>query len=184
LSGEVIHFGLIRPNKGIEDVLEFARLAHAERLHLTVRIIGSSPAAHSAYLARLRESSAGLPVTWDLDLNAEIVAERLVRATMAYFPFPDGASEKRTSLLAAMANGLPVLTTKGRFTPSGLDRVVRFCATPDEGVCVAKQLLQEPELRQALSAGAVQYAEKFSWESVAESHIRIYEQVLAGAAGD
>lgn len=175
--GEVIYFGLIRPNKGIEDVLEFARLARTEQLPLRIRIVGSSPAPHGAYLARVRASSADLPVAWDLNLSPEAVAERLVQATIAYLPFPDGASERRASLLAAMTNGLPVVTTKGKFTPAGLEQSVRFCATPDEAVCAAKDLLGRPELRQALGAKAVQYAEKFSWESIAESHIEIYRRI-------
>lgn len=184
VSQEVIHFGLIRPNKGIEEVLKFASLANANQFPLSVRIVGSSPPSHAPYLASLQEGSADLPVSWDLNLSAEAVAERLVRATMAYLPYPDGASERRTSLLAAMANGLPVVTTRGSFTPAGLEQAVRFCATPEEAICAAKDLLGRPEVRQELGAKAVQYAKRFSWESIAETHIKIYEQIMANAATD
>jgi len=176
---EVIHFGLIRPNKGIEDVLEFARQVSAEGLPVSVKIMGSSPAKQAAYLASVQDVSARLPVTWELNLNAETVAERLARATMAYMPFPDGASERHASILAALANGLPVLTTKGRFTPEGMEHAARFCETPSEAVATTRELLEKPALREALGARAYQYAARFSWESIAESHIKIYEQVAA-----
>jgi glycosyltransferase involved in cell wall biosynthesis len=176
---EVIHFGLVRPNKGMEEVLEFARLAHAERSPITVRIVGSSPPWQAAYLSNIRASSAGLPVLWDLDLSAEEVAERLARATVAYMPFPDGASEKRTSLIAALESGLPVLTTRGKFTPAGLHGAAWFCASPNEALAAARTLLERSDLREALGSRARQYAGKFSWESGVQSHVEIYRQLVS-----
>ena len=176
---EVIHFGLIRPNKGIEDVLEFARIACAERFPLRVRIVGRSPAQQAAYLPGVQGQAAALPVIWDPDLSAEAIADRLARATVAYLPFPDGASERRTTLLAALANGLPVITTKGRFTPPGLEGAVWFCSSPGEAVAAAQALIQAPVLREELAARGRQYAGKFSWESIARSHIALYQQLIA-----
>jgi glycosyltransferase involved in cell wall biosynthesis len=175
LPAEVIHFGLVRPNKGIEDVLEFARLAHAERSPVRVRIVGSSPTRHMAYLSNLQSSSSGLPVVWDLDLSAEEVAERLARATFAYLPFPDGASERRTSLIAALERGVPVITTRGKNTPSGLQGASWFCASPTGALAAVQTLLERADLREALSSKAREYAGKFSWERAAQSHIEIYK---------
>jgi glycosyltransferase involved in cell wall biosynthesis len=177
---EVIHFGLIRPNKGIEDVLQLARLAFDEHLPVTVRVVGSSPARHATYLSSVQGASVALPVIWDLDLSAEAVADRLARATVAYVPFPEGACERHTSLIAALANGLPVITTKGKFTPPGLEGAVWFCSSPREAVAAARALLEAPVLREELAARGRQYAEKFSWESIAQSHITIYQQLVAG----
>jgi glycosyltransferase involved in cell wall biosynthesis len=97
-------------------------------------------------------------------------------------PFPDGASEKRGSLLAALSNGLPVITTKGRSTPTELEDVVRFCSSPAEAVEAAQALLEAPALREELGARGRHYAEKFSWESIAQSHIAIYQQLVASHA--
>ncbi|HUN61526.1 MAG TPA: glycosyltransferase family 4 protein [Candidatus Sulfotelmatobacter sp.] len=177
---EVVHFGLVRPNKGIEQVLEFARLVSADHLQVNVRIVGSSPAYHAAYLKKVQAVSSTLPVTWDLNLSAEDVAQRLGRATLAYFPFPEGASERHTSILAALANGLPVITTSGQFTPNELNRSAIFCTSPKEAMDATKQLVENPALRKSLSAQAFQYAKRFSWDSIAEAHISTYEKVLAG----
>jgi len=178
-TAEVVHFGLVRPDKGIEDVLELARLAFEGHLPVTFRVVGSSPAQHATYLSGVQRASVALPVIWDLDLSAEAVADRLAQATVAYMPFPDGASERRASLLATLANGLPVITTKGRFTPPGLEGAVWFCSSPREALAAAQALLEAPVLREKLAARGRQYAEKFSWESIAQSHITIYEQLLA-----
>lgn len=178
-SAEIIHFGLIRPNKGIEDVLAFAKFASAEGLPLKVRIVGSTPAKHADYLLKVQVDSSNLPVTWDLNLSAEAVAQRLTRATIAYLPFPEGACERHTSILAALANGVPVITTRSKLTPPALSTAAKFCASPVEAVAVTKELLANPALRGTLSANARHYASRFSWDVIAESHIEIYQRIIA-----
>jgi len=163
----------------LEDVLQFARTVQAQRLSLTVRIVGSPQAGDGEYLRSIQRLANGLPVIWDLNLPASAVAERLAAATVAYLPFPDGASEKRASLLAAMANGVPVLTTRGATTPDALDGSVRFCSGPSDAINVTKNLLTTPRQMKELSANAMRYAQRFSWESIAESHIVIYRQLLS-----
>jgi glycosyltransferase involved in cell wall biosynthesis len=179
---EVLHFGLIRPGKGIEQVIEFARIARAERLPISVRIVGSPQAGDGTYLQTVRTAAVGLPITWELNLPAEEVAQRLGQAAIAYQPFPDGASEKRASLLAALANGAAVITTRGRYTPSALQDGVCFCSSPGEAVAAARKLLHDNALRNALSLKGQRYAQKFSWEQIAEAHIRLYQQLLSNHA--
>jgi glycosyltransferase involved in cell wall biosynthesis len=93
-------------------------------------------------------------------------------------PFPDGASERRASLLAALANGLPVITTKGRASPPELEDVVRFCSSPGESVATAQILIEAPTEREELAFRGRQYAERFSWENIARSHMAVYEQLM------
>jgi glycosyltransferase involved in cell wall biosynthesis len=174
---EVIHFGLMRPNKGIEDVLEFARLAEARGFPLRVRVMGSSPPQHATYLSRVQKSARALSLIWDLNLSREAIAERLARATVAYLPFVDGASERRASLLAALANGVPVITTRGRFTPSGLDEAVRYCSTPDQAVAIAQAMIDAPADRENLAHRGREYAGKFSWENIAQAHVALYQRL-------
>jgi glycosyltransferase involved in cell wall biosynthesis len=176
-SPEVIYFGLIRPDKGIEEVLELTRQSHMQGLPLRVRIIGGSPAVHAQYLQEVQASSLGLPVEWDLNVDTDAVADRLANGFVAYLPYPDGASERRTSLLAALSNGLAVITTRGKFTPAGLEGAVRFCETPAEAVNIVRDLLSNPADRESLIARGLQYARQFSWESIAESHVGIYDRI-------
>lgn len=177
-SAVVIHFGLVRRRKGIEQVIEFSRLAQAQGLPFTVRVVGNPPPNDSAYLSAMQRESVELPFVWKLSLDPESVAKELEQATMAYLPFPDGASERRTSLLAALSNGVPVITTRGRFTPPALEGAVLFCSSPNEAVAAARCLLANPELRNELSTRGRKYAEKFSWQNIADAYISVYEKVL------
>jgi glycosyltransferase involved in cell wall biosynthesis len=46
-------------------------------------------------------------------LSGEAVVEYLRACDLVVQPYPDGASSRRTSLMAPLANGVPVLTTLG-----------------------------------------------------------------------
>ncbi|HEU4455927.1 MAG TPA: glycosyltransferase family 4 protein [Longimicrobium sp.] len=49
-------------------------------------------------------------------LPPERVSVHLQACDVAVQPYPDGASTRRTTLMAALANGVPTVTTGGRFT--------------------------------------------------------------------
>lgn len=48
-------------------------------------------------------------------LGPEALSYHLQAADVAIQPYPDGADTRRTSLMACLANGVPTITTRGRF---------------------------------------------------------------------
>ena len=48
--------------------------------------------------------------------SPEEVSLQLQASDVALQPYPDGADTRRTSLMACLANGVPTVTTRGRFT--------------------------------------------------------------------
>ena len=175
---EVVYFGLIRPVKGLEQVLNFACVLTQRMPRMTVRIVGLALEEHATYLQGLRQASAGLPVVWDLGLSEEAVADVLAGAAIAYVPFPDGASERRGSLLALLANGVVTITTWGVQTPAALDQAVEYVSSPVEAVSVVHMLCQDSVRRRILSEQGKQYAAGFSWLDIANQHIQLYRSVL------
>ena len=75
-----------------------------------------------------------------------------------------------------------MITTRGRHTPSALEGAVCFCSGPAEALTAARKLLHDTALRKELSAKGLRYAQKFSWDEIAEAHIRIYQQLLSNHA--
>jgi glycosyltransferase involved in cell wall biosynthesis len=176
---EVVHFGLIMPGKGVEQVVELSRLIKSAGLSLKVRVIGKAPLRSVDYLERLRSETAHLPMIWDLDLSEEQVAEKLADASIAYLPYPDGASERRTTLKAALLNGVAVLTTRSSQTSHSLGRAVKFCATAQEALAVICHLLQHTEEITRMAATGVYSGKVYAWERIAELHLRVYQGVLS-----
>jgi len=175
---EIVYFGLIFPRKGLEEVVELSRLIKSGGLALKVRIIGRPRPEHMEYFEKLRSVTAELPVIWDLDLSEEQVAERLASSAVAYFPFPDGASERRTSLKAALANGVAVVTTLGSHTPETMQSFLRFSRSPQEALVSARSLLENLQERTKLAKDAAQYLQQSTWERVAELHLATYRSLL------
>lgn len=175
---EVTAFGLIRPGKGHEDVIELARLIHDAGLPWRVRIIGHVPDTDGAYAARLRAAADGLPVDWVHGLDHEATARALGEARVAYVPFPDGASERRGSLLACLASGAAVITNQGPQTPPELADAVDFAATPAAAVAAARGLIDGGPAWERRSSAGQAFAARFSWERIAAAHEAIYRNAL------
>jgi glycosyltransferase involved in cell wall biosynthesis len=175
---EVVYFGLIMPKKGLEEVLCLAKLIKQASSELRVRIIGKPSPGHETYLEHLREESRDLPVVWETGLDNEQVAAQLACSAVAYLPFPDGASERRGSLMALLINGVAVVTTRGPQISSDLDNVVQYCEDPRHAFELVRMLLQEPLKQRILGQKAIDYMHPLSWEGIAELHLRVYEKVI------
>jgi glycosyltransferase involved in cell wall biosynthesis len=99
-------------------------------------------------------------------LPGEIVAEYLQVCDVVLQPYPDGASSRRTSLMAALANGVPVATTRGTLSEPiwSAGAVAAACAgQPGQLAQLALDLLDRPEKRRELGqAGRRLYEEQFA----------------------
>jgi glycosyltransferase involved in cell wall biosynthesis len=175
---EVVHFGLIRPEKGLEQVIELAEVIDRRKSELAVRIVGDVPPRCNNYFRELKASTAGLPVSWEIGLPPSGVADLLAGSLVGYLPFPDGASERRTSLLALLDAGVATITTRGSDTPAALAGTVRFAETPAEALDVAETLVAERAAADALRSQARRYMQRFSWDRIAATHRALYEDVL------
>jgi glycosyltransferase involved in cell wall biosynthesis len=176
---EIVYFGLIVPRKGLERLLEFANLIRLAGLPLIVRVVGRVSLKHAAYFDQLRLKATGLPIVWDSNLGEAQIAERLAGAAIAYLPYMDGASERRTTLKSALLSGLAVVTTRGPHTPRDLEGVVRFCRSPEEALAEVRSLLASPEERTKMTVKAVEYGQRFTWENIAKQHLEVYHSLLS-----
>lgn len=175
---DIIYFGLIRPNKGLEKIIELAKLIKQKSLNYKIRIVGAVDYNKRDYYEKLYNDSVSLPIAWSLNLSSSEVAEILSRAKIAYLPFPDGASERRGSLIASLANGIVVITTFGTQTPFELKDIVEFTNEPENVLETIQKLLSDENYYKQLAQKGRIYTQKFSWENIAEQHIYIYTKIL------
>lgn len=175
---EIVYFGLIRPDKGLEDIFALAALIKSSSLPLGVRIIGKPYPKCIDYYEKLRKQSEHLPVTWNIGLPGAAVGDILSSSLVAYMPFPDGASERRTSLMALLANGVATVTTQSKTTPSELNRVVEFARSPEHALQVIQRVIADKELIKTLSDNARAYANNFTWDAIALKHKELYSKIL------
>lgn len=188
----VAYFGFISPSKGIETLLHALARARRERPDLRLLLIASREPSEPSYTAYHRRITGMLN---ELDLNdvtywtgycsASQVSAFLASADMAVFPFSDGVSLRRTSLLTAMAHGLPVISTYvPNVTPSelGEEQGLRLVRAGDEQAMASAviELASDRSQRSILSARAWNFASTLSWTRIARQTLSYYQQLLGG----
>ena len=101
-------------------------------------------------------------------LPANRVSEYLRACELLIQPFPDGISSRRTSAMAGLANGLPVVTNLGQLSePLWVNGAVAAAATPDPVAIglLAARLLGDPAARAELGRRAGElYRDTFAIE--------------------
>ena len=127
-------------------------------------------AGHTADLGRQIQSPGRLP--------DDEVAVDLNAIDVLLMPYEDGASLRRGTLMAGLANGCAIVTTTPQAPLPELQhgREVLFVAPGDvEGMTRAVlSLAQEPELRATLQHNARQCSRHFGWDEIARRHLDAY----------
>ena len=190
VAGLVVTFGLLGAIKAVDRVHAGLALLREHRTELRWRIVGPFDPARDplhAELARAMpepwvEFTGGFPRPDDPRLG-RLLAEASVMA----LPFADGASPRRTTLQAAWALGLPVVTTPPPMAePSIIDGenclLVRE-PTAEAWSAAFARILDDPALEARLRAGSLAAADRASWARLADAHLGIYETLLADRRG-
>jgi glycosyltransferase involved in cell wall biosynthesis len=175
----IAYFGQIKPLKGLEQFLELARIAAEAGKDWKFQVIGSPAQWAGDYLLRLQRRPVGAPIEWLLGGSDEETASALAAISAAYLPYPDGVSERRGSLIAALGNGAPVITTQGPYQPDDIGDSVLFASGPSEAAAVLNDLFGEPHLEQRLRRAGPHYVQKFSWNKIAKQYVEFYQAAVA-----
>ena len=180
-------FGFMNRSKGVESL--FGALARLPGVHLVLLggESGPSDATDAAEAQRLRalEEALGLgDRVWRSGLLAPAdLSAALLACDLIALPFADGASGRRGSLLAALAHGRAIVTTRG--PSSGLLEPGRDAELVEAGDVEAlaeaiRTLLSDPARRARLERGARERAQGYTWPTVAQAHEQWYWELVAG----
>jgi glycosyltransferase involved in cell wall biosynthesis len=183
------YFGFINSSKGLDVLVEaLARRREqtgkeGRRLVMVGGGVGDTDPTNRVCRDHLLEKLARLQlddaVIWTNYVDPPEISATLLSADMAVFPFRDGASFRRGSLMAALSHGLPVISTRPREVSlstdvSGLPRLVDGenvllvpAGDPEALAAAIERLSLDPALRQKLHRGALELAGHFEWDRIA-----------------
>ncbi len=197
------YFGLVSASKGLDTLLDALGRLEVEtpgRYHLLI-VGGAASATDRPGFAGGGDLAGALGArglagraTMVGALPPEGVAAHLSAADLAVLPYRDGASWRRGSLLAALAQGLPVVTTTPRPAYAGegggtaplprlRDDENALLVPPDDAGALAGAVARagcDAALRARLASGARALARAFAWDAIAARHLALYDGVLRG----
>ncbi len=184
------YFGFLNKSKGAETLIRaLARLMQSTsnlQLMMVGGKVGSSDPTNLAYLKRVEGLIAELGLTdsvfWTGYTPQAEVSANLLASDICVLPYRDGASFRRGSFMAALAHGLPTVSTRPRAdVPELVHGENILLVPPDAPVALAEaiaRLASNAELRRRLGEGAARLAQSFTWEKIAEKTGALYERVL------
>jgi len=184
-------FGLLNQSKGIEVVIDALAVLRQEGMNAHLLLIGAGagindPTNRATEVAVERQcAAAGLTafVHRAGSLPAPEVAASLEASDVCVLPYRDGASPRRGSLLAALAQGIPVVTTTPMPAvydglPAFRDGEIARCVPVANARAIAEAvqaILRDDLLAARLRAGAAAYAKRFTWSAIATQTLALYD---------
>lgn len=183
------YFGLLHESKGVEVLFRaLARLLEeGERVKLLMvgGKIGASDPTTTDYAHQMEAlgRELGLEILWTGYVEDEEVSANLLASDICVLPYKDGVSLRRGSLMAALAHGLPIISTRPSIRVKELIEGENIVLVPPDDVeaLVARiqELIASEGLRRCLGEGAKRVSRAFSWERIAEETVALYSS-LAG----
>ncbi len=188
-------FGFINDRKGVDTLIHALDLLCSdprESVNPLLLIIGgrtgASDPTNVACLAQIEALIAELGlqdrVHWTGYVPAEGVTASFLAADLCVLPFREGVSFLHGTFHAALAHGVPILTTQPRVhLPELVDRENILLVPPEDPQALAEainRLAAEPDLRRTLGSGARLLSEQFRWEKIAADTLDLYRALGAG----
>lgn len=180
------YFGFLNASKGGEELMDTVAALVADGVPAYLLMIGghvgASDPTNAAYLDHVRRRVADLGlrhrVHWTGFVGADEVSAAFAAADIAVLPYRDGASFRRGSLMAALAHGMPIVSTTPAVAIPQLrhgDNIWLAQVGSSESLTAGViSLFRDAALRQRLADGACRLASTFAWDSIAARHIEMY----------
>ena len=167
INNRIVFFGLIRKNKGIE---EFINLIKKDEEHIFQYVfVGGTTDVDDSYTSEILMKLENQDVELHINKDLSVVHDILLSCTYAYLIYPDGASERRGSLLAAFKAGCIIFSNKERQTPDFIARVIN---EPNFD-SIAKIHNSKDIDKKTLINLSLLINDKFSWDTIATEFYRL-----------
>jgi glycosyltransferase involved in cell wall biosynthesis len=182
-----VHFGMVYQGKGLETLFEAVARLHAKGRAVHLAIAGDTRAEDRAYRRSLDALAQRLgidrAVTWTGRLVDDEVSRLLGAADLYVVPYDEGVSVRRGSLIAGLAHGLPVISTRpphrSAYLEDGRDLVLVAPRDPAALAEAMDNLLEHPDRAGSLGRAARDAAARFSWEQIARETRAVYARLLS-----
>ena len=201
----LVYFGFLNESKGAETLIRALYDLPQAKLMFLGGQTGASDPTNVSYLEHVKQEIAHYNVSARVMftdyLPPEQVSAHFYASDVCVLPYRDGASFRRGSIMAALAHGMPIVTTFPQ-KPLEPERTTRaqemeyaarpklpelrdgdnvLLVPPDDAqaiIMAVTRIRTSPGLALQLSTNARQLARAFTWEKIAADHLELYEKML------
>ena len=186
------YFGFLNDSKGGEELIEALALLRQQGLDVRLLLIGGdvghADPTNLAYAQKVQALIGRFELAESVHRTgytglAEVSAN-LLAADVVVMPYRDGVSFRRTTLIAALRHGCPVVSTSPA-DPSLIPEIRpgenMLLAPPRDAAGLAQTialLANDPALRQTLASGARQLGQLFEWNQIAQKTFELYQTLI------
>lgn len=181
------HFGFLYPNRGVEYLLHALHALKEKQIPVRLLMLGGrdSGPTNQAYVAQLDRliSTLGLEniVQWTGYQDNATISQTLQACDLIALPFLDGASYRRTSLIAAIQNACPIIsTTIAPESPTLKHRVNMSLVPPANILALTNELAylyDNAEQRRKYRQACKDMRPMFAWDAITHDILRVFEEV-------
>lgn len=180
----ISYFGMLYSGKGLDLILDCLQKL-GERGHpFAFKFIGGGMHDQEVYEADFRREISRRNLQNDVE-HLGLVSERevslwLSRSRFVFLPYDRGVSDRRGTLMAAIAHGKAVLTSPPVVDMPFLKNGINLC-WPDkhaigEYLAWMERLLRDDALVERLEAGARRLSSFFDWSRIVSDHELVLRQ--------
>jgi glycosyltransferase involved in cell wall biosynthesis len=185
------YFGFLSESKGSDTLVGALDMLLKKGYNIHLLMIGGhtgdADPTNVAYAARVEALIGDLDladkVSWTGYVPPAEVSASLMASDLCVMPYRDGISFRRTTLIAALRHGLPVVSTHPRVPLQELaDGRNIALVPPDDPIALAGRIAALADDRQALkrlAKGARALGRAFDWEAIAARTLDVYRGVRA-----
>jgi glycosyltransferase involved in cell wall biosynthesis len=183
-------FGFFNARKGVETLIEaLATLDDAYQLLFIGGTVGSSDATNRAYAEQIKARIADLGLSQRVHYTGYVapaeVSAAFAAIDLCVLPYADGISFHHGTLMAALAHGQAIISTRAALELAELVQGQNvWLVPPGDAHALAKAvttLHADPVRRRRLALGAQQLATQFTWEKIAMRTLTLFEELRADA---
>jgi glycosyltransferase involved in cell wall biosynthesis len=175
----VAFFGILYPHKGLAELIGAVRDLRGQARNVRLLVLGDFD-RQAPCRSEIEIMLSDPAVRWVKGASLEQISRALHTADLAALPFHTGASTNRGSMLAALAHGLPTITTRGPATPMDFGRQFDVQLVPvKDRVALSNaiaRVMDDPALMERMRASAV--SRRRTWSAVAAETLAFYSRLL------
>lgn len=176
-SSNILFFGKVTPYKGIEYLIQAAKIIEQQFPGVTITIAGEGGFARYEKLIRGDRHF----VVHNRFISDEEVGELFSKASVVVLPYIDGSQSSIISIAGTFKKPV-VATDVGNFSEMVQDRKTGFIVPPKDINALAEaiiKLLRDEKLRQELGENAYKMVrEEFSWDDIARQALQVYQEAI------